>query len=392
MNGRMTARLTRGRPGRALLLALVMCLFWSMTVPLMAVDALPAIGVPSDAYEPDNTALTATVVSVGGAPQPHTLHVATDADWFKLSLKRGTAYSIKTMNTMGDLVLGLYDGVPSAYVKLELYKADGTTLIQEAMPWWPTYTPAIRFKPTATGTYYVRAIVAPMDVRGGAAGSEIADSIAKSYDPVGQYNFSVTLAAPQVVGTVRDADTDEPIAGIPVFADLSDMPTAISSDAACSADRVQALSDEGWTVVAYTDANGDYVIDDMPVGHHHLIFGDDPPWTYGYHSYWYGCINLFSDAETIEADIWLEPWDYSISGTVKDTAGVPLADCDVVAYQYDDGYYYSNHWSWTDEQGVYYFGELPQGYDYIVAANGYQSLYEYGWEYYDETDDWDEAT
>lgn len=389
MNEGKSARLTRGRPSRALMLALVMCLFWSMTVPLMALT-VPTSGIPSDAYEPDDTVAAATLVSVGAAPQSHTVHVATDTDWFRLSLKKGTTYVIEAMSPEGDMARGDYDGVPTALVQLELFAADGTTLIQSAGPFEYSFMPGMKFTPTSTGMYYVRSSqpVGGVFPTAQAGVTDIGPFIA---DGLGQYLFSVTLATAQYAGTVYDDDTGEPIAGVPIYDYYygEDIGSA-SAEGVCADDSVQG---PGITpgIVGYSDANGDFALYDLPYGHHHFEFGSYPPWEFGYYSYYTDCVYLYRDDETYYDDIWLEPWTTSISGTVQDTAGDPIFDCLVIAYQYEDGSYYSSWWEWTDENGEYFFGDITQGYDYLVSANYYGSLYDYTYQYWDHTDEVDEA-
>ncbi|WP_322495786.1 M4 family metallopeptidase [Chloroflexus sp.] len=64
-----------------------------------------------DAYEPDNTLATARPITVNGAAQTHTFHVAGDQDWIFFGATAGYSYRIETLNlaSCSDTVLELYN-------------------------------------------------------------------------------------------------------------------------------------------------------------------------------------------------------------------------------------------------------------------------------------------
>ncbi len=64
-----------------------------------------------DAFEPDNTQATAKPITVGGAAQAHTFHVAGDQDWAVFSAAADSTYVIETFNlgSSSDTVLRLYN-------------------------------------------------------------------------------------------------------------------------------------------------------------------------------------------------------------------------------------------------------------------------------------------
>jgi hypothetical protein len=76
---------------------------------------LRIIGNEGDSYEPDNTLNTAKPISVNGAAQTHTFHLAGDQDWASFTAAAGSTYTISTANldSCSDTVLELYNSTSS---------------------------------------------------------------------------------------------------------------------------------------------------------------------------------------------------------------------------------------------------------------------------------------
>ncbi|WP_298820486.1 M4 family metallopeptidase, partial [uncultured Chloroflexus sp.] len=70
-----------------------------------------AATISGDSYEPDNTQSAARPITVNGAAQTHTFHIAGDQDWIYFDTVDGAAYVIETFNLAAgnDTVLELYD-------------------------------------------------------------------------------------------------------------------------------------------------------------------------------------------------------------------------------------------------------------------------------------------
>ena len=99
-----------------------------------------------DAYEADDTFLSATTVLPDGVLHHHTFYPAGDEDWLVLAAVPGEEYVIKTQD--------LLDGADTV---LELYDSDGTTLLdsnnnRDAS----TLSSLLRVVPTIPQQYYVR--------------------------------------------------------------------------------------------------------------------------------------------------------------------------------------------------------------------------------------------
>ncbi len=97
----------------------------------------------ADGYEPDNSAVAATALSLGTS-QTHNLSTLTDEDWLKVQLSAGISYTIKTsdLGVSGDTYLYLYD-------------SDGTTLLVANDDYGGTLASRIDWVPPSTGQYYV---------------------------------------------------------------------------------------------------------------------------------------------------------------------------------------------------------------------------------------------
>ena len=68
---------------------------------------LLSVSAVADAYEPDNIASDATVISTDGVPQAHSLETA-DIDWVKFTIAEATAATVRTDGAEGDTRLWLY--------------------------------------------------------------------------------------------------------------------------------------------------------------------------------------------------------------------------------------------------------------------------------------------
>jgi hypothetical protein len=84
----------------------------AQTTPTMT----PTVVAP-DAYESDNTYLTAKVIT-SGVVQLHSIHVSGDRDWVKFVVAQNSSVNINTSGLSGDSVIYLYDstGVPLTYL------------------------------------------------------------------------------------------------------------------------------------------------------------------------------------------------------------------------------------------------------------------------------------
>ena len=70
---------------------------------------------PADGYEPDDSAATGTVITLG-VSSSHSISPAGDADWYRFTLATGASVLLETSGTAGDTIM-------------DLYQSDGTTLI-----------------------------------------------------------------------------------------------------------------------------------------------------------------------------------------------------------------------------------------------------------------------
>jgi 3D (Asp-Asp-Asp) domain-containing protein len=61
-----------------------------------------APGVDGDLYEPDDTCIKASALTIGGTAQRHTFHQRADNDWAWFNVVSGTTYIIQTSNTQAN--------------------------------------------------------------------------------------------------------------------------------------------------------------------------------------------------------------------------------------------------------------------------------------------------
>jgi len=121
--------------------------------PRLGISALLGSYGP-DAYEPDDTALTARAIAVGSAAQTRTIAPAANEDWVTFGATAGVTYSIATTFTDGS----------STDTLLELFGADGTTLLTSDDDGNGSGFSRIEYTPSTSGALFVR-------VRGALAGS-----------------------------------------------------------------------------------------------------------------------------------------------------------------------------------------------------------------------------
>jgi N-acetylneuraminic acid mutarotase len=98
-----------------------------------------------DAFEPDNTAAQATLLTVdSGTTQSHIISEPGDEDWNRFNVIAGNRYFVQTFNNEGN----------DTY--LYLIGPDGTTVLAENDDHFSTAQSLIRFSPATTGTYYAK--------------------------------------------------------------------------------------------------------------------------------------------------------------------------------------------------------------------------------------------
>ncbi|MBN1991591.1 MAG: pre-peptidase C-terminal domain-containing protein [Anaerolineae bacterium] len=102
--------------------------------------------VAPDAYEADNSKISASTIPTDGTWQPHNFHTDGDQDWLKFTATAGVTYTLVTTNTGGHADTIIY-----------LYGNDGVTLIASNDD-DPNNWPASRLEWGATGEgiYYIR--------------------------------------------------------------------------------------------------------------------------------------------------------------------------------------------------------------------------------------------
>jgi hypothetical protein len=79
-------------------------------------------GCTPDSFEDDDTALTAHLLEVG-APQTHAICGSSDMDWDYIQVTHDQTY-----------ILQAFSNGPTSWTILELYDADGITLLRQALP------------------------------------------------------------------------------------------------------------------------------------------------------------------------------------------------------------------------------------------------------------------
>ena len=111
----------------------------------LLVPVIFGVSPAGDAYEPDNTADQATLISTDGASQTHNFHVPGDEDWVRFEATVGISYTIETGN------LG-----PGSDTVLYLYDTDGATELARNDDFGDTLASRILWQAPANGTYFIR--------------------------------------------------------------------------------------------------------------------------------------------------------------------------------------------------------------------------------------------
>jgi Bacterial pre-peptidase C-terminal domain/Metallo-peptidase family M12B Reprolysin-like len=150
------------------------------TVPAVTTTA---VGAGCDAFEPNNTAVSAKLFPLG-ITQQHTFCAGADQDWSSISLTAGSAITFETLNlaTGNDTVLYLYTAAGINQVAVD---DDGGAATNGALSSKFTYTP-----PT-TGTYLLKSI------RYGGG------------NPSGRYDLRITAATTPATATCDAYETDD---------------------------------------------------------------------------------------------------------------------------------------------------------------------------------------
>ena len=132
----------------------------------------------ADSYEPDGTASTARLISVG-ATEVHNFQATGDQDWFKFNTEEGITYTIQTAN------LGL-----SADTYIYLYDTDGSTLLAANDDYGGTLASQITWQAPISATYYV--MVKHWNPNVGGCGTNYSFLIAKS-PPAPKYKLYLPI-------------------------------------------------------------------------------------------------------------------------------------------------------------------------------------------------------
>jgi len=112
-----------------------------------------AMATTLDAYEADNSAAAAKTIPFGTTQQRST-YPAGDVDWIKFSATAGTMYRIET--TRATIL-------PDAFTNLELYAANGTTLLASDYEGTGQYSfSRLVWTAPSSGTYFLRVDGAPL--------------------------------------------------------------------------------------------------------------------------------------------------------------------------------------------------------------------------------------
>jgi uncharacterized protein YkwD len=108
-----------------------------------------SVAPAGDIYEPDNTSNNAKSITVNGAAQSHTSHVAGDEDWAKFMVTAGGTYTITTSNLGANADTDLY-----------LYGTDGTTELRnnDDCPGGGLESCINGWEGPANGTYFIRVL------------------------------------------------------------------------------------------------------------------------------------------------------------------------------------------------------------------------------------------
>ncbi len=171
------------------------------------------------------------------------------------------------------------------------------------------------------------------------------DQFADENKPGGSdpYGGIINAAAGTISGTVIDASTDEPVAGVYIYVYTEDP-----------------------TFSTETDDQGQYSLA-VPAGTGYELYASGRYVGYSYH--WVYPVSVMEN-EIVEIDITLYPLNSTFTGTVTDAAsGDPISDVRISVYNND--YYYTTY---TGGQGDYSLA-VPAGNGYTVRANAQDTGY-----------------
>ena len=109
-----------------------------------SVEDTHLIEIQGDAYEPDDTCNTASMIPTNGTRQARTFHTITDQDWVYFDAVSGSTYLVEALtpaSSGADVSLDVYDTCGGGIVASQAY----------------TYTPDVRlpFTATKTGSFYL---------------------------------------------------------------------------------------------------------------------------------------------------------------------------------------------------------------------------------------------
>jgi hypothetical protein len=98
-----------------------------------------------DAYEPDNTFISANTIVPGTTQEDHNFHLPGDEDWVQFGAAAGASYTIETLNAED-----FCDTV------IRLYEPDGISEITSVDTWGSGHGERLEWTATGSGTYYVQ--------------------------------------------------------------------------------------------------------------------------------------------------------------------------------------------------------------------------------------------
>ncbi len=225
---------------------------WDATCAIAAEDLCASCpGYEPDAYEPDNTPVTATVVGCGEV-QTHTIPVNGDVDWFAISLDTGDDLTIETFNLAGanpDTVLELYD---SGCTLLISDDDGGSELWASRIQWTASYTGVYLIKARTFGGE-----IDHCDDQGGGLKScqyDIAFECGFCCDPPLQPGDRVRLSGANpggavnlpagACGTVACCDSDDP--ALPILVSWDNWTDGHNNTGPCDTTPTPFPDNSGW--------------------------------------------------------------------------------------------------------------------------------------------------
>lgn len=151
-----------------------------------------------DAYEPDNSRTTAGKI-VAGETQSHSIHVAGDEDWIRIRPVQSGSYQIQTSGD-GDM-------------KLDLYAANGTTLLASDDDSGVGLNARIGYNLTANTDYYIKAyaynsssVINEYGVGVTLMASQLGDEYENDNSPTSAKSISLGVTQTHSIHTTGDVD------------------------------------------------------------------------------------------------------------------------------------------------------------------------------------------